>query len=68
MDRGGPFAWGSLSDPGHFKALIEKLAEFETMNEAALAGSGCHFIPISNLCKEAQQRLVEIELDDLDEI
>lgn len=68
VDKGGPFAWAKLSDALQHKLLIEKLAEFETMNEASLGSNGCHFIPTTSLCKEAQARLVEIELDDLDEL
>jgi hypothetical protein len=68
VDKGGPFAWSDLSDPVEFKALIEKLADFETMNEAALGGNGCHFIDVTDLSKEAQDRLIAIELDDLDQL
>ena len=68
VDKGGPFAWTNLSDPSEYKSLIEKLAAFETMSEAELGSCGCHFIDVTDLCKEAQRRLVEIDLDDLDEI
>jgi hypothetical protein len=53
VDKAGPFAWTKLEDAAEYKALIEKLAEFETMNEAALGGNGCHFIDVTDLCKEA---------------
>lgn len=68
VDKAGPFAWTNLSNAAQHKSLIEKLAEFETMTEATLGSNGCHFIAVTDLSKEAQSRLVDIQLDDLDEL
>jgi hypothetical protein len=65
VDRGGPFAWSNLTCSDMHKSVIEKLADFETMDEGALQNKGCHEIETHILCKEAQQRLLYLELDDL---
>lgn len=68
VDKNGPFSWLGLSDPVEYKAVIEALADIETMHEAALDARGCHFIALSKLAKVAQDRLTELKLDDLDEL
>ncbi len=68
VDKNGPFSWLELSDPAEYKAVIEALADIETMQEAALDARGCHFISLSKLAKVAQDRLTELQLDDLDEL
>lgn len=67
-DRGGPFAWSNLNDPVEYKKVIERLTDFETMNESQLAQQNCHFIPIDDLSPDAQKRLLDINIDDLDEL
>jgi len=68
IDKNGPYAWTNLVDPIAHKEIIDKFSDFENMNEAALKQAGCHFIPIEKLCKDAQKRLVDIKLDDLDSL
>jgi len=51
--------------------IREKLAEYETMtmNEIFVVGKPYnHGVPIYKLCGEAQRRLRELNLDDLDEL
>ena len=67
-DRGGPFAWSELSDPAEYKAVMEKLHQFETMEETAIRRGGSHPVEPPQLSKAAYDRLVEIKLDDLDEL
>lgn len=67
-DRGGPFAWTSLEDASEHKDIIERLASFETMTENDLSDAGCHAIELHQLCKEAQDRLRELQYDDLDSL
>lgn len=67
-DRNGPFAWSNLADGDAHKEVIETLASLETMTEGDLGAKGCHFIETPTLCKEARDRLAEIQLDDLDEL
>lgn len=68
VDKGGAFAWTNLSDAKTYKAVVEKLVGYETMSDTDLIGAGCHSIDLENLCPEAQQRLIDIKLDDLDSL
>lgn len=67
-DRGGPFAWPTLDKAAVYKTVSERLHQFETMTDLAIAQSGSHAVEISSLSKEARDRLTEIKLDDLDEL
>jgi hypothetical protein len=64
-DRDGPFAWTKLNDPD-FKSVIERLREFEQMDEKSLRETGSHFIETHQFSKPARDRLQAIQLDDLD--
>ena len=66
VDRGGPFAWSSLDDPAAYKEAMEKLHQFETMEETDMRRGGSHPVEIDQLCKDARDRLAAIKLDDLD--
>lgn len=67
-DRNGPFSWDALTDGAEFMSVIKTLSDIETMSEANQQQRGCHFIPLYKLSKEAQDRLAEIQLEDLDEL
>ena len=67
-DQSGPFAWSSIADGETYRTVIEKLIGFETMSETDLGAAGCHAIPLGRLSSEAQRRLTEIQLDDLDDL
>lgn len=67
-DGGGPYSWETLSEPSKFKAVLERLHEFETKQWSEIIDAGCHPIPKGQLCRDAQRRLSEIERDDLDEL
>lgn len=66
-DRTGPFAWDIQPDP-KFREVLEKLHEFEGKNWNDIKASGSHPIPRNEICKEAKDRLAEIERDDVDEL
>jgi hypothetical protein len=66
-DRGGPFAWQIGTDQ-KFREVIEKLCEFEGKNWNEITGGGSHTIAVRKLCDQAQERLVEIQMDDLDDL
>ena len=68
VDRSGPFAWSALDDPAVYKAAMEKLHHFEMMEETDMRRGSSHPIQKDQLCKDARDRLVEIDLDDLDEL
>jgi hypothetical protein len=66
-DRGGPFGW-AISTDEKFREVIEKLYEFEGKNWSQIIDSGSHPIAVKDIVKEARDRLVAIEQDDLDEL
>lgn len=70
------WGWDKLSD-ADFRALLhDVLCNFESMTWAEILkaaggrnhGNNHHLIPVEKCCKEAQQRLVDLHLDDLDDI
>lgn len=67
-DRDGAFAWSQLEDPATYKRVMERLHQFETMEERDIIGAGCHAVEIERCCKEARDRLAVIKLDDIDEL
>ena len=66
-DRGGPFAWTIVQDD-KFREVVEKLYAFEGKAWNEITQGGSHPIAVASLCKEARDRLIEIERDDLDEL
>ncbi|WP_342234545.1 hypothetical protein [Inquilinus sp. OTU3971] len=62
----GPFSWSNLNDAGEYKDVLEKLHQFETMNEHAIVNGGSHTVDVANLCTAAQRRLEELRIDDVD--
>lgn len=67
-DRGGPFAWSALDDPAAYKEALEKLHQFETMEETDMRRGGSHTVEVWQLSKEARDRLAAIQHDDIDEL
>lgn len=68
LDFGGPWGWERMGDLSLFKAIREKLKNFETMTWSEIEGRDHHFISIKNISKEAKQRLQDINQDDLDQL
>jgi len=66
-DREGPFGW-SIAEDAKFRQGVEKLYEFEGKNWNEITAGGSHAIAVRKLCDDARKRLVEIQLDDLDEL
>jgi len=48
--------------------VLDKLTAFESMTWAAILGTDHHEILVGSLCKEAQDRLATLKLDDLDTV
>jgi hypothetical protein len=67
-DKGGPFAWTALEDAAQYQIVLRKLAEIETLSETDLRQQGSHPIELHKLSSEAQQRLRDIQHDDVDSI
>lgn len=66
-DSDGPWRWRNLPNDEVHSAL-EKLGHREGLTWKAIQDSGSHEVAIRRLCKEAQRRLTEIKLDDLDQL
>ena len=67
-DQGGPFSWSALADPAAYKEVMEKLHQFETMEETVIRATGSHPIEIQQLSREARNRLAAIQQDDIDSL
>lgn len=67
-DIGGPFAWTGLQHGEPFREVIDRLHQFERMNWEDIIRTGSHPIQVNKCDKAAQDRLVELKQDDLDEL
>ena len=67
-DFGGNWSWGRASIILLFSEIIPKLQNYETRKWGDLASTGSHFITCDKLCKEAQNRLEELEKEDIAEL
>lgn len=65
-DRGGLWAWTQCQDAAY--EILTKLGEFEKLSFAELGRNGSHWVNAENICKEARDRLVKIEQDDVDQL
>ncbi len=66
LDLEGEWGWNSLT-PAQIELLHDKCKGWETMRASELFGNGGNkLIPLGNIAKDARDRLLEIELDDLD--
>lgn len=69
IDSRGRWGWQGLSSKDLWERIHPKLIDFESMTWAEIKRSGnSHSVDISQLCKEAQRRLIEIDQDDLDDL
>jgi hypothetical protein len=66
-DRGGPFCW-AVQPAEKFQEVLEKLQEFEAKNWAEIIAGKSHPVAVKDLCKDARDRLGDIERDDVDEL
>lgn len=70
------WGWGKLSSDDFLGIIRTSLVSFETMTWAEIhsaaggrsRGNNHHLVPVSGCSKEAQNRLAELKVDDLDEI
>ena len=65
-DKGGPFAWTCFDDPAVLSEVMERLVNIEGLEEHKLREAGSHPVETHKLSKEARDRLVELQHDDLD--
>lgn len=70
VERGGPFGWHHISRE-QAETIRSKLSSFESMTWFDIlidSKKFHHIVATEKLSKEAQKRLIEIELDDQDEL
>jgi hypothetical protein len=72
LDFEGQWSWFNLNSKEEITKLKAKLKDFETMTWGQLKqnrkNSRCHPIPKNKLCQDAQKRLRDLKLDDIDEL
>jgi len=70
LDYDGYHGWENISFGEHKEQIFEKLAHLETMSWAEIknAKKQHHSVATKHLSKHAQQRLIQLEQDDIDEL
>lgn len=68
LDLEGPFGWHRASAQQMRSLILEHIRSLETTTWADHGKRGSHLLPVESLCKEAQERLVELGQDDIDEV
>ena len=62
-----PYGWHELgADAMH--EIRTKLVAFERLTWHEILGRNSHPVDVSSLCRDAQKRLSELNLDDVDEL
>jgi hypothetical protein len=67
MDFDGPWCWKKM-DVETLHRVHERLSAFERMTFKEIEGRKNHRIPVERLGSTAQQRLVELGIDEYDEV
>ena len=67
METSGPFPFSRLN-PSTWGKILAKLKEWESMKWGEILGDRNHEISVENLSTKAQERLREIQMDDIDAV
>ena len=67
MDYGGRWGWDKFENL-ELKDLIIKLIDFSAYNIPQLKKANSHLVSIDKLVKDARNRIVQIEQDDLGDL
>ena len=67
IDFDGPYCWSEV-DIKLFVDLVNKLHHFETMKWSEIEGGKNHFVDTDGVCKDAQDRLSEINKAHIDRL
>lgn len=67
MDMSGPFSCENILFED-WLLILTKMREWEKMTWNEIVGKRDHYISVEQLSSEAKKRLIEIEMDDIDEI
>ena len=68
LDIDGPWGWKELSADFIVDEIIDKLKNFESMFWKEIIGRDNHPISVAIICPEAQRRLNQLCMDDIDEL
>ncbi len=69
IDRDGPWGWTNLDANILWRVIYSKMSDFETMTWAEIKGrTGSHSIPVSDIIRDAQNRLSDINQSDVDKL
>ena len=69
LDFNGPWGWLKIQLKDTLVEIVEKLKNFESMTWGEIDRSNkSHPIPSNKISREAQKRLIENELDDLENL
>ncbi|MCY3986066.1 MAG: hypothetical protein OXF23_03365 [Candidatus Dadabacteria bacterium] len=67
-DLEGEYGWSKIELKALLNEVIPRLQKYETMTWGEIEGKESHFIDVDNCSKEAQKRLKEIKLDDVEQL
>lgn len=62
-----PFGWHQVGEP-ILNRIRDRLKSFESMTWHQIFGNENHFIPVADICKDAQKRLAHLKQDDIDQV
>lgn len=68
LDDTGPFGWHRCDSHEMYLEILKKKKNFESMTFTDLRQGGSHSVEVWKLCKDAQDRLADLNLDDLEEL
>lgn len=76
IDNEGDWSWNKVNQKTWGDDILPKLANYESMTWAEIEqasggrkrGNNSHFVARNKLSKEAQKRLKELKMDDIDEL
>jgi len=66
-DFGGPWCPKRMAE-ANLHQILDKLKSIENSTWPDIERGGSHFIPVSNVIKDAQARLRHLKLDDIDQL
>lgn len=67
MDNDDPRGWNKF-DPRQMQEVLQKIFESQKLTWQDLRNNGSHFVDRTDLCSEAQKRLIQIQKEDLDQL
>jgi hypothetical protein len=68
LDLAGPFGWGNVDRNLLLNEILPKFKSFESMKWREILGPNSHGIRIADISREAQRRLEELKILDIDEL